>query len=808
MSISEPLSPTVEPSQVGEKWRRRDTVCWLVVAALMGGILYLVGLGSHIAILRLESYLVFHSLAELSSIAVVWGVFLLVWSSRRIVRNDALVFLGTAFLFVGLLDLFHMLAYKGMHVFSGPGESNRATQLWMAARAMESLSLLAFPALFGRRVWSVAVLGIFAVATSLLLASIFVWESFPVCYVDGAGLTAFKKIGEYAICAVLIGSLMLLRLRRGSLDTQVYRFMVSAIVISIASELAFTLYVSVFGLPNLFGHVAKIASHILICLALIRSGLSRPYSILFRELSEKEAALAEENRIRNVLLNALPYPTMLIRRDRTIVLANQVAQDVGAVAGGVCWDAFGHRDYIPPEDQEYIRRHQCPPPDGTCCTFCQADNAMDAQQVSEDPEVHAFGRIWDTFWIPVDDEMYLHYAMDVTDYIGARELLHLNESRLQALVRLGEIDCSQPKLVADFVLEQAVNLTDSELGFLGFLTEDEQVMTIHAWSDSAMAECAVHVKPMSFRIAESGIWGDAVRNRRPIIINDYKGLETGKRGLPEGHVPIDRYLGIPVFDGDRIVSVISVANKAREYDEGDVRQLTLLMNGMWRQLQRNKDAEEIRRALAEKDALLREVHHRVKNNLQVVVSLLRLQARRIDAPDAVEVFRECESRVKAMALVHETLYRSKEFASVDASRYVLRLCDDLKRTHGGSQHQITLTVHTQEIRLPMEQAVPIGLIISELVSNAFKHAFPDDRQGEVVVELRNGEAAEVELIISDDGVGIPSEIDPAGAGTVGLSLVTETVCGQLGGSIEIERSNGVRFEIRFKAESVQRETGI
>jgi two-component sensor histidine kinase len=631
MNNLDPQRQVTDTPQAGDSWNRRDTVWWLATAVLMCGGLYLLSRGSRIAIMRRESYLIFHSIVELSSIAVVWGVFLLMWSARRIVRNDALVFLGTAFLFVGLLDLLHMLAYEGMHIFPGPGESNRATQLWMAARAMESLSLLVFPVLFGRHVRSGAVFGLYALATWLLLASIFAWGAFPLCYIDGVGLTAFKKASEYVICGVLLGAILLLRFRRGSLDAQVYRFMVYAIVVSIASELAFTLYASVFGLPNLFGHVAKIASHILVCLALIRAGLSRPYSLLFRELSEKEAALAEENRIRNVLLNALPYPTMLIRRDRTIVLANRVAQEVGATVGGVCWDAFGHRDYIPPEDQEYIQRHECAPPDGTCCTFCQADEAMDAQQGAQDPEVNAFGRIWDTFWIPIDDEIYLHYAQDVTD---------------------------------------------------------------------------------------------------------------------------------------------------------------------------------IRHVLAEKDALLREVHHRVKNNLQVVVSLLRLQARRIDVPEAVEVLRECESRVKAMALVHETLYRSKEFSAIDASRYVSRLCDDVARTHGGGQRGIDLTVHSQAVRLPMEQAVPVGLIISELVSNAFKHAFPDGRRGEILVELRQGEADQVELIITDDGVGIPPEIDPASAVTVGLGLVTETVRGQLGGSIEIERSHGVRFEIRFRIANIQQETRI
>jgi PAS domain S-box-containing protein len=264
-------------------WARR--VYWILGAAALVGLW----------VISRQNYLLFHSLVELFSIAVAWSVFLLMWNARRFMRNDAAVCLGIGYLFVGLLDLLHVLAYKGLGVFTGMA-SDQATQLWVAARGLETLVLLLFVALLGFHLigrgsgqrYAVTALAV-ALYTAVAVAAIFRWRSFPTCYAEGVGLTPFKVAAEYVICLTLLVAVFLLYRKRRHLDPSVHRLMASAISVTIATELAFTLYVDVYGLSNLVGHYLKIVSFFLVYLALIRSSLRRPYETLFRQLRESEA---------------------------------------------------------------------------------------------------------------------------------------------------------------------------------------------------------------------------------------------------------------------------------------------------------------------------------------------------------------------------------------------------------------------------------------------------------------------------------------------------------------------------------------
>ena len=174
--------------------------------------------------------------------------------------------------------------------------------------------------------------------------------------------------------------------------------------------------------------------------------------------------------------------------------------------------------------------------------------------------------------------------------------LRFEQSRLEALLRLNQLTQSSTSEITNFALEEGVRLTGSQIGYLAFLSQDESVLSMHAWSKTAMDQCAVIDKPLVYQVAQTGLWGDAVRERRPVITNDYTGPCPGKKGTPEGHVPIRRHMNVPVFDGQRIVALAGVGNKAQPYEESDVRQLTLLMQGMWRLLQRRRAEEELQNA--------------------------------------------------------------------------------------------------------------------------------------------------------------------------------------------------------------------
>ncbi|MFH1483702.1 MAG: MASE3 domain-containing protein [Chloroflexota bacterium] len=239
------------------------------------------------------SYLLFHSTAELFSIVVAFSAFIIAWNSRRFLDNNYLLFMGIAYLFIGGLDLVHTLAYRGMGVFQGYG-SNLATQLWIGSRYVESLSFLIAPFLFGRRLRPGFVFLSYGVAISLLLASIFYWKVFPVCFVEGTGLTPFKIASEYLISLILLASIFLLFQRRRAFDRGVLRLLVASMVVTIAAEMAFTLYTDPHGLFNLLGHYLKIVSFYLVYVAIIETGFKRPYALLFRNLKQSEESLARQ----------------------------------------------------------------------------------------------------------------------------------------------------------------------------------------------------------------------------------------------------------------------------------------------------------------------------------------------------------------------------------------------------------------------------------------------------------------------------------------------------------------------------------
>ena len=222
-------------------------------AAVLGGLFWI----------SRHNYLLFHTLAELFSVAVAWAIFMLVWNSRRFIANDALIFLGIAYLFVGLIDLVHTLAHKGMGVFPDSDAANLATQLWIGGRIMEAVSLFLFPLLFGKRLRPGGVLAAYAGLTALFLLALFKTSLFPTCFVEGTGLSPFKKITEYAIFGVLAGALLLLRQRREALDPSVFRLMTAAMGVTIGQELFFTSYVSVYGLSILLRILFLIAENFL-----------------------------------------------------------------------------------------------------------------------------------------------------------------------------------------------------------------------------------------------------------------------------------------------------------------------------------------------------------------------------------------------------------------------------------------------------------------------------------------------------------------------------------------------------------------
>ena len=213
--------------------------------------------------------------------------------------------------------------------------------------------------------------------------------------------------------------------------------------------------------------------------------------------------------------------------------------------------------------------------------------------------------------------------------------------------------------------------------------------------------------------------------------------------------------------------------------------------------ERKKAEDKVKASLREKEILLREVHHRVKNNLQIISSLLRLQSEYIKNEKEKELFKDSQNRIRSMSLIHEKLYQSKTLADIDVKGYITDLVYGLFQSYG-APGTIALTVKVKDVSLSIDDAITCGLIINELVSNSLKHAFPSNRKGEIKTILRpaNGD---IELIVSDDGIGIPDGIDIRHTSSLGLHLVTILAEEQLNGKIKSSRDNGTSMCITFHA---------
>jgi PAS domain S-box-containing protein len=204
---------------------------------------------------------------------------------------------------------------------------------------------------------------------------------------------------------------------------------------------------------------------------------------------------------------------------------------------------------------------------------------------------------------------------------------------------------------------------------------------------------------------------------------------------------------------------------------------------------------ELQESVSEKEVLLKEIHHRVKNNLQIISSMLSIQGHYFGDPAVQEVFRECQNRIKSMGLIHETLYMSKNLAAIEFSTYIHTLVNRLSSSYREAAARVIVHVDIPELTLHIDTAIACGLIVNELITNCFKYAFPDDRTGEIWITMIERDT-QLALTVRDNGIGFPKEIDLAKSNSMGLQLVT-TLSHQLDADLELDKVNGTSFTLVF-----------
>lgn len=272
--------------------------------------------------------------------------------------------------------------------------------------------------------------------------------------------------------------------------------------------------------------------------------------------------------------------------------------------------------------------------------------------------------------------------------------------------------------------------------------------------------------------------------------------------------PDDRNLILNKLKKDGILERCEVDLKKRNGDK-----ITILLNsklqgniisGMIMDITKKKIADEqIKKSLAEKEMLLKEIHHRVKNNLMVISSLLSLQSRYIKDETYKNIFKESQNRARSMALIHELLYQSNDLKRINFGKFINTLTGELYRMYIANQSLIKLNVDVKEVMVDINTAIPLGLIVNELVSNSMKHAFPDGRTGQINIKFEEADAEYV-LIVEDDGIGLSDDIDFKKTDSLGLRIVN-SLTEQIDGEITLNKSKGSKFMIRFNEESYEDE---
>lgn len=395
--------------------------------------------------------------------------------------------------------------------------------------------------------------------------------------------------------------------------------------------------------------------------------------------------------------------------------------------------------------------------------------------------------------------------IDITDRKQAEQALQSAETQLQTILQ--GTAAATGEAFFPVLVKNLASVLGVRHAYVAELT-DRQLQTIAFWSDQQLCPNVAfewdRFDCCRFTLTQGSHYCiDCLQQQFPhpellaqLNASSYLGVAMQDRsGNPMGTLCIldDRPL-----DNRALAEVILRIFAARAAAELERQQATIALQQLNQDLEMRVEqrTQELKASLQEKEVLLREVHHRVKNNLQMIQSLLNLQRRSIQDPQVLSVLTDSQNRVKAMALVHEKLYQTDRLSQINFQDYLRSLMRDLLKSYGLNPATTTLSIQVADLELALDMAIACGLIINELFSNAIKYAFPDGRTGQILIQFNADRPDCYELVVADDGVGIPEAINLSTSRSLGLRLVN-ALTRQLRGTLKLERDDGTQFTITF-----------
>ncbi len=390
---------------------------------------------------------------------------------------------------------------------------------------------------------------------------------------------------------------------------------------------------------------------------------------------------------------------------------------------------------------------------------------------------------------------YFITLTDISETRASEERRRGDESRIKTLLTILQHPSDTVPQFLDYSLEQAIALTGSKFGYIYRYHEDRGEFVLNSRSGEAAHEHSEN-DPFSCSAPENNcFWCETVRRRKPVIFNDVKMPRRPMNGFPGGHAQASRFMTVPVFKDGILVGMVGLADKERDYTESDVLQVSLLMEAVWRTTQRIHAEEKVLALLSEKELILKEVHHRVKNNMSTVNNLLSLQAAISGNSSVKAALADAGSRVLSMMVLYDTLYKSPDFSEVRLDRYLPKLVRAIIGNFPGSD-SVKLTMDIGEIVLDSSKVSALGILMNEVLANSMKYAFTGIDSGTISVSASLSEG-NVTVILQDNGIGMLESVDFKNTDGFGLTLMSR-LAKQLEGRIRIEREGGTKIILEFK----------
>ncbi len=361
------------------------------------------------------------------------------------------------------------------------------------------------------------------------------------------------------------------------------------------------------------------------------------------------------------------------------------------------------------------------------------------------------------------------------------------------------IASASSSLDLDTTLQEVVKRTTEAINF-----DSTRIYLLNPHGDELLLRAFLESKAGLFALDRScrlgqGIIGRVVETDEPVIFENvqedhrYQRLSSRKTVQRAGF----RFFGVfPIKCKARTMgAIVCTSHDSRHLTQDEIQLITSMGYQVGIAVVNADLLEETRKSLAEKEVLLKEVNHRVKNNLQVISSLLNLQSAHLKDRQSLEIFKESQNRVRVIALAHKHLYRHKNLARINVGDYIQSLTGELFSAYRPYANSVTLKVNAADVLIEIDSAIPCGLIINELVTNSLRYAFPAGRTGEITIDLRL-DNNKFTLLVRDNGVGLPNGLDFRNTESLGLQLV-KTLTDQLDGTIELDKSCGTEFRIIF-----------